>query len=75
MQTRIGSIIESLLNIGSGMVIAYLITIYIGVGVLGITINSSQTIELTVIMTVVSILRSYLWRRYFNSRLRKRYDN
>lgn len=31
----------------------------------------SQNVEITVIFTVVSVTRSYAWRRYFNKRHNK----
>lgn len=67
MQTKISSMLEQVANVGSGFLLAlvmweYVIrpAIYMGV----ITIDSSLTI--TLIFTIVSLVRGYVWRRLFN---------
>ena len=65
MQTRIESIVEATLNIGSGFVLS-LILWQILAGYYGYHMPLSRNVEITTIFTVVSLTRSYLWRRAFN---------
>lgn len=65
MQTRRQSVIETAANYISGFAIAwgmnrYLLPLY------GFHVNNSSATSLTVIFTVVSVLRSYICRRIFN---------
>jgi len=67
MQSKYQSIIEQILNMGSGFIISVLVwelviknLIHEGV----LTLDSS--IMITVIFTTVSFIRGYLWRRFFN---------
>lgn len=79
-QTRKQSMIESLLNTLSGMILGFIISqlahvfapwiqrhIYSGF-VWNLSIESN--IIMTIILTLVSICRGYAWRRYFNNKLR-----
>ena len=80
MQSKRHSIIESCSNVFSGMVIAFTISQlahwfepqiqkYIWSG-FEWHISISSNILMTLILTVVSILRGYAWRRYFNRKAR-----
>ena len=71
-QSRLESFIESCTNIVVGSLLSVGITEIIGVYVLGITITLIQNLWLTVILTVVSIIRSYIIRRTFNKLLGKK---
>lgn len=67
MQSKYQSILEQTLNVGSGFIISVLVWEYmiknlIHAGVLSV----DSSIWITVIFTVVSFIRGYLWRRYFN---------
>lgn len=63
-QTRKGSIIEVCCNTGSGILIAALVA-HVIFPWYGIEINTPQILSINVIFTVVSICRSYVWRRVF----------
>ena len=65
-QTALMSLLESIFNIGSGMVIAYCTMQYLLAPALGILINTHQNIIVTIVLTGVSMARSYIWRRIFN---------
>lgn len=65
MQTRWHSLLESLLNICVGFGVA-LITQIVVFPLYGMQVNLSQNFQITGIFTVVSLLRSYVIRRYFN---------
>ena len=66
-QSKMESLIEQTCNIGSGFIIAavtwaYFVAPMIREGYMTI----DQPITITVIFTVVSFIRSYFWRRFFN---------
>lgn len=66
MQTRKGSLLEITLNIGTGFVISWMITMVI-LPAFGYPVNSIRSFQITMIYTMVSIVRSYIFRRIFNA--------
>lgn len=69
-QTRLGSFIESVVNV--------LIGYWVAVGAqalifpwFGLHASFRQNMSIGLIFTVISITRSYLLRRYFNARLHR----
>jgi len=73
MQNKKHSLLESSLNILSGSVIAYTVT-QLGSFVGMWDISPGKNLLLTSILTVVSLGRSYLWRRVFNKMHVKRHE-
>ena len=69
-QSKLVSLIETLCNIGSGFILS-LIVWQILAYFLGIPMPLSTNVLITSIFTVVSITRSYLWRRFFATGLHK----
>ena len=67
-QTKLVSLIEVFLNIGSGFILSLFVW-QILAGFYGIPMPLSRNVEITTIFTVVSITRSYIWRRFFNAGL------
>ena len=67
MQSRLGSLVESLTNVAVGLVISLLSQIVI-FGAYGIHLTFGDNVMITVWFTVVSVLRSFAIRRYFNRR-------
>ena len=63
-QSKIISAIEVTLNIGSGFLISMLLWQFIA-PVLGYEITIGENVQLTSVFTVVSLIRSYAWRRIF----------
>ena len=69
-QNRWVSLIEVAMNVGSGFLLAWLATLV----VIPIVIPSVKNVDIkeglwiTVTFTVISLVRSYAWRRYFNNR-------
>lgn len=70
MQSRKHSILETLLNTLSGFIISWVMTLLV-MPLFGFMVTAGQGFVITVIYTVVSVIRSYFWRRLFN-RLHKR---
>jgi hypothetical protein len=66
-QTKLNSFIESCSNVGSGFIVALLATYYI-FPLLGVEITFAQNFQIVSIMTIVSIVRVYIIRRFFNKK-------
>lgn len=64
-QTKRMSVVESMVNLAVGMIVALISQIVI-FGLYDIPVNLSQNIEMTAWFTVVSFVRSYCLRRMFN---------
>lgn len=64
-QRPIYSAIETTANIGSGMAIAWCLTYYVLPAIWGLVPSPGTALEITVLYTTVSWVRSYLWRRLF----------
>ena len=69
-QTRLSSFIEQLVNVGIGFWVALLtqMTVF---PAFGIHIDTGTHFEIVLWFTLVSIIRGYLIRRYFNARIHK----
>jgi membrane protein implicated in regulation of membrane protease activity len=71
-QTRVESLIESSVNIASGFIISLIVWSYIVVPIWDIPVSMSENLQITALFTIVSIIRSYVWRRFFNAALHRR---
>lgn len=69
-QTKINSFFESCTSVGSGFIISLLATYYI-FPLLGVKITFAQNFQIVCIMTIISIIRVYIIRRFFNRILKK----
>ncbi|WP_449500864.1 DUF7220 family protein [Aureivirga marina] len=67
MQTKKQSLIESLVNVSVGFLIT-IISLNLIFPFLGIENHIGKNTLLTIYLTVLSILRNYILRRYFNKR-------
>lgn len=65
MQSKKFSLIESITNTITGLVVSFLIQLII-YPVMGIPVKLEQNIIITLVFTIVSIARSYILRRIFN---------
>lgn len=70
--SRLESFIESMINTMSGMVIAYTVMQFALAPLLDIPISPGDNVIVTVVLTFVSITRSYFWRRFFVRGLHRR---
>lgn len=73
-QSRLESLIETNLNIASGFIVSLLLWTYVVGPLFGIDKTFVQNLGIVAIFTVSAIIRSYLWRRYFNKRLHRRLE-
>ena len=65
MQKPLHSFIEAIANTASGFILSMLAVQFI-FPVVGVTMDLRQNFMATGIMTIVSVARSYAWRRIFN---------
>ena len=65
MQRPWQSLLEASLNTASGFVLSMAVVAYV-FPLLGVQMSLSQNLSATGVMTIVSIVRSYVWRRIFN---------
>jgi hypothetical protein len=70
VQTKAESFFETTLNTAIGFVLSYVggMIIY---PMFGFNISHSQNLQIIMIFTVISILRGYVIRRYFNAKIRQ----
>ena len=66
MQTRLMSMVETITNVAIGLIVSFISQLAI-FKLYDIHISLAQNLELTLYFTVVSIIRSYVLRRFFNS--------
>lgn len=70
MQSRKGSLIESCINVVIGYGISFTANALV-LPLFGFNISISQNLAIGAIFTVISIVRSYIIRRYFNKLILK----
>ena len=66
MQNKKSSMNEVLLNTFSGFIVSYTVTLFMLP-----YFHLLNAISITSIFTVISLVRSYFWRRLFNKKLMK----
>jgi hypothetical protein len=64
------SLIESLCNVGSGFIISLLVWEYLISFLFNIEKDLTEGLQVTMIFTVISIVRGYIWRRVFDRRFK-----
>ena len=67
MQSKLESLYEAVINTFIGFVIAF-ISQLIFFPIVGIEATLGQNVLLTILFTLVSIVRTYIIRRYFNKK-------
>lgn len=70
-QTKVESLVEAIINIASGWIIALLVWMFVISPWMGIDITFLDDLAITGLFTAISIIRSYFWRRFFNAQLHK----
>lgn len=68
-QTRWQSFVEQTINIISGLALSVFIVQPLTFPLFDITTSSSENFYMALIFTIISVIRSYIWRRYFNKKL------
>ena len=67
MQTKKQSLVESLTSTTIGIIIGIVLNLTI-LPIFGYPVSLSDSLWISVIFTVISIIRSYIIRRWFNSK-------
>lgn len=67
-QTRVGSLIEAVINTAIGFGINFCANLII-LPLIGFQISVGQNLFIGVLYTTISVARSYVVRRWFNARL------
>lgn len=68
MQTRLSSLVEAVANTAIGFLISLVVSVLV-LPHYGVPANLKTNLEITLIFTVTSVIRSYVLRRYWNARL------
>ncbi len=70
-QTKLESLIEAALNVLSGFLISLIFWSLVIVPIFYLEVTTKDNILITSLFTLISVIRSYLWRRFFNNQLHK----
>ena len=73
-QSRIESAVEAVLNVGSGFIVAMLVWQLVAAPLWGYEVTLLDNLGLTTLFTGVSLVRTYIWRRVFERRIRRRFN-
>ena len=65
MQTRKSSMLEVAMNLVTGFIVSWVLTMLI-LPFYGFHVTGGDSFSMTMIFTVTSMIRSYTWRRIFN---------
>lgn len=65
-QSKLSSALESLLNQASGFALSVAVWEFAVKPIWGIQTSMGENLTITALFTVVSMARSYAWRRFFN---------
>ena len=67
MQSKRDSLIETLTNVGIGWFISFIANMLV-LPLFGYNINLTDGVLISIIFTIISIIRGYMVRRWFNSK-------
>ena len=67
MQTKIQSLVEAVTNTLFGLVLAFVVNMLL-MGAAGVSATAKQNLLIVGGHTIVSVIRSYVVRRFFNKR-------
>ena len=65
-QSKRASLFESVVNVGVGFLVSLVVWTYIVVPLWHLPVTMGENLQITLLFTVVSVVRSYVWRRIFN---------
>ena len=65
-QSARGALLESCLNVASGLVLSYLLLAFLIKPVYELDIDYTENFEIVLAFTVLSVIRSWTWRRIMN---------
>lgn len=65
MQSKLGSLVETMTNIVIGFIISFVLNATL-LPALGYNVTFSENLVIVLAFTIVSMIRSYILRRFFN---------
>jgi hypothetical protein len=71
IQSKVESWFEASANTASGFVVSYLLWALVVVPMYALPVTPAQNLVVVSLFTVASIVRSYVWRRFFNAELHR----
>lgn len=71
-QSQAASFVEACLNTASGFIVSLLFWSWVVVPVWHLPVTMRENLVITGCFTVLSVVRSYIWRRLFNRELPQR---
>ena len=69
MQSKVDSLVESCVNTLIGFLVALIVQMFVIAPLFSLPTSKTQDFLITTIFTVLSVIRSYYCRRYFNYRI------
>ena len=69
-QTRLGSLIEAIVNVAIGFGINFVANLYV-LPLFGFNVTIPDALGIGLVFTAISIARSYVIRRWFNAHLHR----
>lgn len=69
-QTRLGSLIEAIVNVAIGFGINFVANLYV-LPLFGFNVTMADAFGIGLVFTAISIARSYVIRRWFNAHLHR----
>jgi len=69
-QTKVGSLMEATANTLSGFVLSYFLQEFI-CWLLELPVSHGENLLIVLAFTILSLTRTYFWRRYFNKLIHK----
>jgi len=70
-QSKLESFVEASANTASGFIVSYAFWLGVVVPLFDLTLSHGDNLLVTCMFTVLSVIRSYLWRRFFNAGVHK----
>ena len=65
-QSKRHSFIEQVFNVGSGWLLSLLVWTFLIAPLYDVNTTLEENMGITIIFTIISIIRGYIWRRIFN---------
>lgn len=72
-QTPLASFVEASMNTASGFVVSLLFWAFVVVPIWDLDVTMGENLVITTLFTVLSVARSYIWRRLFNREIPQRW--
>lgn len=65
-QSKLASLMEQVINVASGWLLSLFVWVYLIVPMYDMNVQFNENLSIVSIFTLISVIRGFLWRRYFN---------